>query len=196
MFAALKNFLMNKSYSFLVAILIAASFCNSLQAQSEKEQFIHASVGIGLAAPYDESTVDADGFYAQGEYVYKVLSWFDVRPYAGVIFASGGSDEPELQQYKMKANAFMLGTKVRVLAPIPYVAPFIESGVGLSAGNFQTYTEYTDVKKSGVLLHIPFAFGLALGRHHNFEVKFTYYYHNTAEQFSGAVAAGYSFPLN
>jgi len=89
----------------------------------------------------------------------------------------------------------MLGAKVRLAAPIPYVAPFFETGVGMSVGSFRTYTEFTNEKKSGALLHIPFTVGLAIGRRHNYELKFIYYYHEAAEQVSGAAALGLTFPL-
>jgi hypothetical protein len=90
----------------------------------------------------------------------------------------------------------MVGAKFRLAAPIPYVAPFLESGIGMSVGSFETYTKYTSVSKNGILLHIPMAFGLAVGRRHNYEIKFTYYFTPAAEQFSGAAAFGFSIPLN
>jgi hypothetical protein len=187
---------MSKLYSSIVILIFSILFYNSTLAQEKKAEFINASLGISMCAPYDEADITGTGFYAQGEYVWNLLSWFDVRPYAGAIIASGDSSEPGMQEYKIKSNAFLLGTKVRVTAPIPYVAPFLESGIGVSVGSFQTYTPYTDLKKKGVLSHIPFSLGLALGRKYNFELKFTYYYHPTVEQFSGATAVGFSFPLN
>ncbi|WP_248574807.1 hypothetical protein [Flavobacterium sp. H122] len=187
---------MNKLYSSITVLILSFLFYNTAPAQEKKSEFINTSLGIGMCAPYDETDLTGTGFYAQGEYVYNLKSWFAFRPYAGIIIASGESDEPGMEEYKIKSNAFLLGTKVRISAPIPYVAPFLESGIGLSVGSFQTYTPYTNLKKNGVLPHIPFSVGLALGRKHNVEIKFTYYYHSTAEQFSGAMAAGLSFPLN
>jgi hypothetical protein len=52
------------------------------------------------------------------------------------------------------------------------------------------------VKKSGALFHIPFSLGLALGKNHGTEFKFTYYYHSSVDQFSGAAALGLTFPLD
>lgn len=187
---------MNKLHFAFIAILLSTIFCNSSNAQTEKGKFINISAGLGINASYDDSDINGTGFYAQGEYVWNVLSWLGVRPYAGVIFASGDSDEVGMQEYKLKSNAFLLGTKLRITAPIPYVAPFMESGVGMSAGSFETYTSDTNLKKDGVLLHIPFSVGLAVGRRHNFEIKYTYYYHNSVDQFCGAGALGFSFPLD
>jgi hypothetical protein len=45
-------------------------------------------------------------------------------------------------------------------------------------------------------MHIPFSIGLALGPKHNIDVGFTYYYQPSVQQFSGATAIGFSFPLN
>lgn len=186
---------MSKLYSFIFIIIFSILFQNSTSAQEKKSEYINASLGFGLCAPYDETDLTGTGFYAQGEHVSNIASWFALRPYAGVVIASGEFDEPSMKEYKIKSNAFLLGAKFRLSAPIPYVAPFLESGVGLSAGSFQTYTPYTNLKKDGVLMHIPFSLGLALGRKHNFELKFSYYYHPSVKQFSGATAIGLSFPL-
>ncbi|UOK43383.1 MULTISPECIES: hypothetical protein [Flavobacterium] len=187
---------MNKLHSSFVVLIFSILFYNATLAQEKKSEYINVAVGLGMCAPYDEADLTGSGFYAQGEYVWNLKSWFAFRPYAGVIIASGDSDEPGMEEYKIKSNAFLLGAKARISAPIPYVAPFLESGVGLSAGSFQTYTPFTNLKKNGVVTHIPFSVGLAIGRRHNFEIKFTYYYHPTAEQFSGAFAGGFSIPLN
>lgn len=188
---------MSKLY-FFIAFILSGILFNPLHAQIKKGEFINASIGLGFSSPVnqDEHEVTGTGFYAQAEYVYNPLSWVGVRPYAGVIIASDELEEEGVPKYKAKSNAALLGVKIRVAAPIPYVAPFIESGVGMSIGSFETYTNYTDLKKNGVLLHIPFTFGLAIGRNHDYEVKFTYYYHDAVDQFSGAAAIGISFPIN
>lgn len=188
--------MMKTSFTSLITFLFLTVFCNSLNAQIEKGEFINVSSGIGLCYPDDETEMNGSGFYAQGEYVLNLNNWFGVRPYAGVIIASGDSDEVGMEEYEVKSNAFLLGAKVRVAAPIPYFAPFIEFGLGMSAGSFRTYTPLTDVKKDGVLMHVPFSIGAAVGKKHKLEFKFTYYYHSAAEQFSGAAAVGFSFPLN
>ncbi|PZR23547.1 MAG: hypothetical protein DI539_02790 [Flavobacterium psychrophilum] len=189
---------MSKHY-FSFFLLVAGLFFNSAYAQPRKGEFVNVNAGIGLVAPYDEADVTGDGFYAQAEYVWAPKTWFGVRPYAGFVIASGESDKtevaPGVKEY-IKSNAFMLGAKVRIAAPIPYVAPFIETGVGMSLGSFETSTQFVQLKKSGALVHIPFTLGLAIGKRHGTEVKFTYYYHDKVEQFSGAFAVGFSIPIN
>ena len=197
MFAAKNQNKVSKLYFTITAILFFGLFFNQGYAQPNKGEFIDASVGLGIVAPNDDrSEIDGTGFYAQAEYVWAPRTWFGVRPYAGLIIASGESEEGEIQGLSIKSNAALLGAKIRLVAPIPYVAPFLESGVGMSIGSFETHTEYTNIEKDGVLIHIPFSVGLALGRRHNVEVKFTYYYHNAVDQFSGAAAFGLSFPIN
>jgi len=141
--------------------------------------------------------IDGFGFYTQGEYIIGLTRWFSVRPYAGAIFTSTDDDKIKNPQgYKVETNAFLLGTKVRLCAPIPWVAPFIETGIGASIGSFKTYTNYVNEKKSGVFAHIPIGLGLALGRKNNIEIGVSFYSNLSTKQSFGGFAAGYSFPLD
>jgi hypothetical protein len=187
---------MSKRYTLAITLIFSALFCNAIYAQPQTGQFINISAGLGIADTTEDVETDASGFFAQAEYVYAPLSWFGVRPYAGVIIASGESDEKDTAVWRVKSNAALLGVKARLAAPIPYVAPFIEGGIGMSVGSFETYTEYGSAKKSGVLYHIPLSIGLAIGRNHNYEVKFSYYTHPTVHQYSGAAAVGFTFPVD
>ena len=168
-----------------------------LSAQSNKDQFISASIGYGLSVPYDDVDIDGDGFYIQGEYVKNLTNWISLRPYAGLILTKSdeNSNEQNQQEFKVTSNAFLIGGKARVRIPIPWVAPYLESGVGLSFGSFETFTPFTNLENSGVLFHIPLSLGLEIGKRHNFDLGFTYYFHPSVEQFSGAFAFGVSFPL-
>lgn len=186
---------MSKLYSFFISLLFCCMYFNSAYAQPQKGEFINASAGIGVCFADDESDASGSGFYTQAEYVWSPRSWFGVRPYVGIVTASGESDEQDTQQFKIKSNTFLLGAKIRLVAPIPYVAPFLETGIGMSAGSFETYTAHTNLKKNGVLLHVPLTLGLALGRKHSTEIKFVYYFHESTKQTSGAMALGFSFPL-
>jgi hypothetical protein len=185
---------MSKLYFSLITLLAVVVF-NPLYAQPRKGEFINVSAGIGLVAPNDDSEITGDGFFAQAEYVWAPNTWFGVRPYAGMIIASKETKEDGVREY-IKSNAALLGAKIRLAAPIPYVAPFFEIGAGLSIGSFETATRFTHLKKDGVLFHLPVTLGLAIGRRHATELKFTYYFHDTVEQFSGGVGVGFSFPLD
>jgi hypothetical protein len=189
---------MLSTFRTIFVITIFTIFFSSLaKAQPRKGEFIDVSVGLGLSAPYDESDITGSGFYAQGEYVFGISKWFGIRPYAGLVLTSADKNVNEQNQpeYKVTSKAFLLGGKARVAAPIPWVAPYFEIGIGASIGSFETYTPYTNIKKNGIVMHIPFTIGLALGRKHNLDFAFTYYYQPSVEQFSGATAIGFSFPL-
>ncbi len=184
---------MRKTIVIILTILASAQ----VNAQLIKEKSIDVSIGFGMSAPYDDINVYGSGFYLQGEYVLTLASWIDIRPYAGLILTKANSkdlnENPTI--YKSTSNAFLIGGKTRIKAPIPWVAPYIEIGVGASIGSFETFTPDTDLDKSGLIFHIPVSLGLELGREHNFDVAFTYYYHNSVKQFSGAFAIGLSIPL-
>lgn len=169
----------------------------TVKAQPKKGQYIKASIGLGLSIPFDDIDIYSNGFYAQGEYVFGITRWFGLRPYTGVILASSNVNNTPQQQsgYKVETNAVLLGGKFRLVIPIPWVAPYFESGIGTSIGSFTTITPYTNVEKKGFVVHIPVTIGLAIGRNHSFELEFTYYYHPSEEQFAGAAAIGFSFPI-
>lgn len=188
------SFTFRKIFVFIIFTILLPILA---KAQPCKGEFIDISVGYGLSAPYDEVDITGLGFYAQGEYVLGLTKWFGVRPYVGLILTSPDKNinEANLPEYKVTSKALLFGGKARVAAPIPWIAPYFEVGVGASVGSFETYTPYTNVKKNGVLIHIPFSIGLALGRKNNIDVAFTYYYHPSVEQFSGAAAIGFSFPI-
>ncbi|EPR72105.1 hypothetical protein ADIWIN_2944 [Winogradskyella psychrotolerans RS-3] len=133
----------------------------------------------------------------QGEFVLKVSSWFELRPYAGVIITnSNGEDLNNNPTDEIaESKAFLLGGKARLRAPIPWVAPYLELGIGTSIGKFQTFTYYDDIDKGGIIYHIPFAIGLELGKNNNVDVGFTYYFQPSVKQFVGAMAVGITIPL-
>lgn len=182
-----------------IIFLIGACFFNC-QAQPRKGNFIDVSAGLGISA-YDYEVENEDieglGFFAQWEYVIAPTTWFAIRPYVGVLLTSSdyqpvNSEQPK---YEVTTNAFLLGGKIRLLAPIPWVAPYAEIGLGMSLGKFRTFTTTTDIEKNGAVFHIPFTLGLALGRQHAFDIEFTYYFHPSIDQFGGAAAVGFSFPV-
>ncbi len=77
-----------------------------------------------------------------------------------------------------------------------YVGPFLELGLGASAGSISTRSG-TDVDEStsGVALHIPFTIGLAVGPHHELDLAFAYLFYPGKSHISGAAAIGFRFPL-
>ncbi|WP_179319444.1 hypothetical protein [Winogradskyella helgolandensis] len=179
-------------------ILIVLITSNIASAQFVKEKSINAIIGYGISVPYDSMDDVADrGLLLQGELVLKVRSWFELRPYAGVIITnSNGKDLNNNPTDEIaESKAFLLGGKARLRAPIPWVAPYLELGIGTSIGKFQTFTYYYDIDKGGIIYHIPIAFGLELGKNNNVDVGFTYYSQPSVKQFVGAMAVGITIPL-
>lgn len=172
---------------------------NFVEAQFIKEKSITAQIGYGLSSPYNsiDEIVD-DGFFAQGELVLKVASWIEFRPYAGFILTnSNGKDlNDNPTDEKAESKAFLLGGKTRVRAPIPWVSPYIEIGIGTSIGKFKTLTAYDNIDKSGIIYHIPASFGLELGKNNSVDLGFAYYFQQSVQQFAGAFAVGITFTLN
>ncbi len=185
---------MRTSVLFLLTVLTSIV----AQAQFIKNKSINAQIGLGLSSPYNSGKEIVDnGFFAQGELILKVASWVQLRPYAGVILTNSNgkdiNDNPTNE--KGESKAFLLGGKARVRAPIPWVAPYIEIGIGTSIGKFETVTVIDNINKSGVVYHIPFTLGLELGKHHSVDLGFTYYFQPSVKQYAGAFVVGMSFPI-
>lgn len=193
---------MNNSFrlrlNYLVLISIVFLFSNLTNAQPNTSKAIDVNLGYGVSFPNDNIEIYGNGFYLQGEYVLPLTSWFGLRPYTGVLMTWPEKDNmlTNMRNYKVSSKAFLLGAKARLVAPIPWVAPYVESGYGASIGTFETFTPYTAIEKSGIVAHIPLTPGLILGPDRNFDFAFSYYYYPAVEQVSGALAIGLSIALN
>ncbi|WP_239021946.1 hypothetical protein [Pontimicrobium aquaticum] len=179
-------------------MLIIILSSNLAEAQFIKEKSINAQIGYGISSPYYSVGEIVDGgLFLQGEYVLRISSWFELKPYAGLILTSSNgkdlNDNPTDE--KAESNALLIGGKIRVRAPIRWAAPYVEIGIGASIGKFETFTAFTNINKSGFIYHIPFSFGLELGRNNNVDLGFAYYFQHTVDQYVGALAVGISIPL-
>ncbi|ASV29882.1 hypothetical protein [Maribacter cobaltidurans] len=184
-----------KKYLFIVFLILITS---GASAQFIKEKSVNALIGYGLSYPNNSlGDIYNDGLYLQGELVLKAASWVSFRPYAGFIFTGNqGKDfNGEPTDESASSKALLLGGKARLRGPIPWVAPYLELGVGTSIGSFRTMTYFDDFDKTGVIYHMPLSFGLELGKHHNVDLGFTYYYQPNVEQMVGAFAVGLNIPL-
>lgn len=180
----------------LILIVLLTSYFS--EAQFIKEKSINAQIGYGFTFPYNSiDEIAGEGSFAQGELVLKVASWVEFRAYGGFILTnSNGKDinnKPTFE--KAESKALLLGGKARVRAPIPWVAPYFEIGIGTSIGTFKTLTAFNNVDKSGITYHIPFSLGLELGKTNNIDIGFVYYFQHSVKQYAGAFAAGITFPL-
>lgn len=183
--------------TFTLLLLVLTAMVT--QAQITKDKSLNVQLGYGISVPYNSITDVADkGVFAQTELVLKVKSWLELRPYTGVIITnSNGKDLNNNPTFEIaETKAFLLGGKARLRAPIPWVAPYLELGIGTSIGSFKTLTAFDAVDKGGIIYHIPLAFGLELGKNNNVDLGFTYFFQPSVKQFTGAIAVGVTFPLN
>ena len=182
----------------ILFIAITIFYSLSSRGQFVKSRAIDAQIGVGVSSPSNGGeNVANGGFFVQGEYVLTVKTWFDLKPYLGLVITN--SDGRDLNNnptvFRATTKAALVGGKGRIRAPIPYIAPYIELGVGLSIGSFDTFTEFTNIQKNGVVAHIPISFGLELGRNNNVDLGFSVYIQPNVDQGVGAFAIGLSIPL-
>ncbi|MDR6844958.1 outer membrane beta-barrel protein [Flavobacterium granuli] len=185
--------------NFLVLAIFTIFISNSAKAQPRQGRFVDVSIGFATSSSYENADITGTGFYAQGEYVFGLTKWVGIRPYAGIILTATHNNviNQSQQDYRVTTNAFLLGGKVRICAPIPWVAPYFEIGIGTSIGSFETYVPSIEkIEESGLIMHIPFSVGLSLGRKHNIDVALNYYFTPAVDQDSGALALGFTFPIN
>jgi hypothetical protein len=156
------------------------------------------SVGIGFAFPSSSSASGSgQGAFARAEYVFWPSSWFTPRLYSGIEVAPRQSNCSQgVTPCDVSAEFGFIGAKGRLLVPIPWIAPYLELGVGGAAGHFSTRSGYAVNRTfDGVTYEIPFALGIALGSRRQFEVAFEYLFHPAMEQFAGGVGVGLRVPL-
>lgn len=188
---------MKTAILFVIFLLTVVQFS---QAQPNKGKFIDINLGYGNTfSLYEDVPTTANGLFVQGEYVIGISRWFGIRPYIGYISTNFDDDKeffnPAFPASRINMSAFFTGGKFRLVLPIPYVAPFIESGIGLSFGSVETVNQFENVHKNGAFLHIPVSLGLALGKRHNFELAIKYLIYTNINVANGAATIGFSIPL-
>lgn len=167
------------------------------QPDEQAQHLLGGWIGYGLSSASGQSQTMGTGFFAMGEYAYELSIAFEPRAYAGLLLTSPDKNGCfEADHCEVIAKIGFVGVKGRLIAPIPYIAPFLELGLGVSAGYLRTKLLTVDERTRGVSLHFPVTFGLALGEHHNFELAFLYLYHPSEKQVAGAVALGMTFALH
>jgi hypothetical protein len=182
----------------LLAFTLAPAFASAQQAGPAFEP----SLGFASSLPnnYDRDLA-GHGFHAKLEYVHSITSYFAWKPYAGLFMT--WQDEGDLERYcarlaprcEATSQIVQLGSKLRLAVPIPWLAPFIELGLGLSAGVSRTETPEERRFTSGLAFNLPFAFGVALGPQHSVEISAAMYQVYRADQFLGAFMLGFHIPL-
>jgi len=180
-------------------VLGAVVALTSPPVRAESDHGLVVAGGLGLASPTRQDGHDVAGRGAGGygavEYVYGPGEWVTPRLYTGVLLtAADAGCGVGVSPCDVSARIFFLGGKVRLMIPLPYVAPFVEAGLGASAGTISTRSgRLVDVTGGGLMYHLPFAVGLALGARHQYAIAFQYLFHPEQHQVNGAVALGFGF---
>jgi hypothetical protein len=161
----------------LIVLLAGAGAVHAAAPDEESPRALSLAAGLGLAAPLRQNGQDVEGDgrggYAAAEYIFRLKHWFTPRLYAGGLIAPSQSNcGAGVVPCDVSATILFAGAKFRVMAPIPYVGPFIELGLGASAGRISTRSgRQVDVTGEGLMYHVPFALGVAIGRRHEFAVR-------------------------
>jgi hypothetical protein len=157
-----------------------------------------ASAGLGLSFPSQEDAPTGSGFYGAAEFVLVPSPWFSPRLYGGLLLTSTEPGTcPRAVPCSAQARIGFVGAKGRLTIPIPYVAPFFELGLGMSAGTLTTQTADIDETFAGLTYHVPLAIGLSFGERHHYvvDVAFSYLFHPAQSQIDGALALSAAFRL-
>jgi hypothetical protein len=159
-----------------------------------------ASVGLGVSSPWtqQENTPSGNGLYAGAEFVLVPSPWFSPRLYGGLLLTSTDSGTcPRGAPCSAEARIGFVGAKGRLTVPIPYVAPFLELGLGMSAGTLTTHTADIDERFTGLTYHVPVAICLSFGERHHYvvDVALSYLFHPAQSQIDGAFALSAAFQI-
>jgi hypothetical protein len=182
----------------IAAVAIVALW--AIPARAEPDRALGMTAGLAVAVPTTNGRGNAYGAggMLMGEYVKWPGNWFSPRAYAGVLLAgpSATSCDVGLSPCDVSEDLVFVGGKFRLLLPIPYVGPFLELGIGASVGHSAAHVgQSIDVEKNGVFLDVPFAFGLALGAQHRFQLSLQYLFHPGHDVAGGALSIGYDFSI-
>jgi len=182
-----------------VTILLWWLVSGIVHADAERPpQLLGASIGLGQNVATTNDAPDGTGFYGAAEYVVIMSRLFSPRAYSGLLLTHPNPEGCRTQNGPCDVSAKMgfLGAKARFSVPIPYVAPFVELGLGTSFGAITTVTPSTTRETRGITYHIPAAFGLSLGPAHNFDVAFLFLIHPREKQVNGGATIGLAFKIN
>jgi hypothetical protein len=183
------------------AMLIGASLVARTAAGEDAPQVAEHRLeligGIGVSLSTDSSRDGTgEGGYAEAEYVFRPNSVFTPRLYAGLLVTVPQHDSCHTATpCDVESQIGFAGAKLRVMAPIPWFGPYLELGLGLSAGNLRTLDGPIDETSSGLVFHIPVAIGVALGQRNQYDIGFSYLIHPGPKQTDGAIAFGFGFAV-
>jgi len=183
--------------SALAAVLgVAALQTRPALAQPSDWLLVYGGLGASFTL-VEGANGTGSGGYVAAEAFHLVEEWFTPRAYLGLLLTWPENDcGPGVVPCEIWARIFFLGIKGRLMAPIPWVGPFIEAGVGLSLGTLTTRNgAIVEAAARGVIPHVQWAVGLAIGPRHDVSLSLQYLEHTRGKQTGAALAAGFAFQL-
>ena len=153
---------------------------------------------VGYAASVADEVEQGSGGYVIANYAYALSAWFEPRAYAGMVLTYfDGLDgcEGYMPSCEVTAQIGIVGVKGRLIVPIPWVAPFVELGIGTSIGAMRTLTPQHAIELVGITYHVPIGLGLALGPNHNTTVALNLLLHPIEHQWENLIGVGFAFAL-
>lgn len=179
-----------------ITAAVAVGVPHDVSAQLRRDGQAVAALGFAFPGePHDAYGVGAGMSYDRGIWG---PDWAQVRVYGGGFFSRTRAEScaRSVEPCTVSSNIGVAGAKLRLLAPIPYVAPYFEFGMGTSLGSVTTrvgaYGAYPllDESHSGVLFHVPLAWGFAFGRNYRHKVSLEYFVHPGRKHVTGVLALG------
>lgn len=176
------------------------------RAQPHLGYSLQPSFGLAFSSSYAERDREHDapggfGPWLGFDVAYGMTSFAGVRAYSAWINAKPTDDEDEhatcaraAVDCEVSARGVLLGTAIRLVAPIPWFAPFIEIGVGGSLGRFRTETLTRRIRRT-FAVHSDLGLGVALGPGHNVEIAVRMFTLAPLQQIIGFLGASLSIPL-
>jgi hypothetical protein len=182
----------------LATVVAAVLTTFGAPALAEEGPFLGISAGVGLSTVNSSGVAGGGtGAYGRADYLFWRDSWFTPALYTGLLLTRSDRDcGAGVVPCDVSSQLLFAGGRVRFMAPIPYVGPFVELGIGASLGHISTQSgAAADVRWTGATYHIPWAVGVAFGERHEWEIAFEYMVHPEQNQTNGAVAVGFGFRL-
>jgi hypothetical protein len=161
-----------------------------------------ASGGLGVSFSPEREGAGVGGSFVLERAVGSAV-WGGGRVYAGGFFSNASAHRcpTGIEPCSISSQIAVAGAKARLLAPIPYVGPFIEVGAGLSIGSLENrigahgrFSALDDIH-SGVMVHIPVSLGLAFGSRHQHDLSLDYFAHPGRNHVTGSFSIGVGFAL-
>jgi len=168
------------------------------RASAANRGYLSVVAGIGYSDPSGNSIRGTGtGGFAEVDYSLPDLYW--LKFYGGTLFTfpDSASCGEGVSPCDVSATLAFLGSKVRLTAPIPYVRPYIDLGVGLSAGSATVRVgDVVNRHRAGILFHVPVGLGVQIGNRWPIDVGMLIMFHPEVDgNFGALIGIGFGFLL-